>query len=126
MIMKHLKLDMNQWSTVLKDVDFIRGRLKCPYSEGVLIKGKSISSSSSNQLHMKLTPIAANQTQLNLNDGTEIFFSYKTPVAAKLPNYDYIRTATKWSTTTTRHINQWLEGVTAEVVDQSILDNLVG
>jgi len=74
---------------------------------------------------MQLTPIAANQTQLNLNDGTEVFFSYKTPVAAKLPNYDYIRTATKWSTTTTRHINKWLEGVTAETVDQSILDNLV-
>ena len=75
---------------------------------------------------MKLTPIAANRTQLNLNDGTEVFFSYKTPGAAKLPNYDYIRTATKWSQTPTTHINQWLEGVTAEVVDQSILDNLVG
>jgi hypothetical protein len=37
---------------------------------------------------MKLTPIAANRTQLNLNDGTEVFFSYETPVAAKLPNYD--------------------------------------
>ena len=75
---------------------------------------------------MKLTPIAANRTQLNLNDGTEVFFSYKTPVAARLSTYRYIRTATKWSQTTTRHINQWLEGVTAEVVDQSILDNLVG
>ena len=74
---------------------------------------------------MKLTPIAANRTQLNLNDGTEVFFSYKTPVAARLSTYRYIRTATKWSQTTTRHINQWLEGVTAEVVDQSILDNLV-
>ena len=75
---------------------------------------------------MQLTPIAANQTQLNLNDGTQVFFSYKTPVAAKLPNYDYIRTATKWSTTTTRHINKWLEGVNCKTVDQSILDNLVG
>ena len=75
---------------------------------------------------MKLTPIAANRTQLNLNDGTEVFFSYKTPVAAMLPNFEYIRTATKWSSTTTRHINQWLEGVNATEVDQSILDNLVG
>ena len=54
------------------------------------------------------------------------FLSYKTPVAAKLPNYDYIRTATKWSSTTSRHINKWLEGVTAKTVDQTILDNLVG
>ena len=75
---------------------------------------------------MKLTPIAANRTQLNLNDGTQIFFSYETPVAAKLPNYDYIRTATKWSSTTTRHINQWLEGVHADEVPQNKLDELVG
>ena len=75
---------------------------------------------------MQLTPIAANRTQLNLNDGTQVFFSYKTPVAAKLPNYDYIRTATKWSQTTTRHINQWLEGVTAKQVPQEILNELVG
>ena len=75
---------------------------------------------------MQLKSIAANQTQLNLNNGTEIFFSYKTPVAAKLSNFEYIRTATKWSTTTTRHINKWLEGVNAETVDQEILNNLVG
>ena len=75
---------------------------------------------------MQLTPIAANQTQLNLNDGTEVFFSYKTPVAAKLSNFEYIRTATKWSSTTSRHINKWLEGVTAKTVDQEILNNLVG
>ena len=105
---------MNQWNTVARVVDFIRGRTKCWYS---------VSTESTQS--MKLTPIAANQTQLNLNDGTEVFFSYRTPVAAKLPNYDYIRTATKWSTTTTRHINKWLEGVTAATVDQSILDNLV-
>ena len=75
---------------------------------------------------MNLTPIAANQTELSFTNGTQVFFSYKTPVAAKLPNYDYIRTATKWSSTTTRHINKWLEGVTAKTVDQEILNNLVG
>ena len=75
---------------------------------------------------MKLTPIAANQNEVEFTNGTQVFFSYKTPVAAKLPNYDYIRTATKWSTTTTRHINQWLEGVTAKTVDQEILNDLVG
>ena len=105
---------MNQWNIVARDVEYIRGRLKC------------CNNVSTGSIQMQLTPIAANQTQLNLNDGTEVFFSYKTPVAAKLPNYDYIRTATKWSTTTTRHINKWLEGVNAETVDQSILDNLVG
>ena len=75
---------------------------------------------------MQLTPIAANQPQLNLNDGTEVFFSDRTPVAAKLSNFEYIRTATKWSTTTSRHINKWLEGVNAKEVKQEVLDNLVG
>ena len=75
---------------------------------------------------MKLTPIAANQNEVEFTNGTQVFFSYKTPVAAKLPNYDYIRTATKWSQTTTRHINKWLEGVNAKEVKQEVLDNLVG
>ena len=74
---------------------------------------------------MQLKTIAANQTQLNLNNGTEIFFSYETPVAAKLPDYEYIRTATKWSVTTSRHINKWLEGVNATEGDQEVLNNLV-
>ncbi len=110
-------------------VTFVRETIK-NYSEGIISQRggrvKCLYSVSNGSILMQLTPIAANQTQLNLNDGTEVFFSYKTPVAAKLPNYDYIRTATKWSTTTTRHINKWLEGVNCKTVDQSILDNLVG
>ena len=74
---------------------------------------------------MQLTPIAANQTQVNLNDGTQVFFSYKTPVAAYVPELGYVRTVKKWSTTTSRHINKWLEGVIATEVSQDILDNLV-
>ena len=74
---------------------------------------------------MKLTQIGSNQTQLNLNNGTEIFFSYETPVAAQLPGFEYIKTATKWSKTTTRHINKWLDGVTAKEVKQEVLNNLV-
>ena len=75
---------------------------------------------------MQLTPIAANQTQLNLNDGTEVFFSYRTPVAAYLPSQGYIRTAKKWSVTTSRHINKWLGGVNnVTEVTQEQLNNLV-
>ena len=74
---------------------------------------------------MQLKRIAANQTEIVLNNGTTIFFSYDTPVAAQLPDYEYVRTATKWSVTTSRHINKWLEGVIATEVSQDILDNLV-
>lgn len=30
---------------------------------------------------MKLTPVAANQTEVELSSGVTVFFSYKTPVA---------------------------------------------
>ena len=60
---------------------------------------------------MKLTPIAANQTELELTNGTQVFFSYKTPVAAYCPLRGYIRTAKYWSVTTSRHINKWLKDV---------------
>ena len=74
---------------------------------------------------MKLTPIAANQNEVQFTNGTQVFFSYKTPVAAYCPSSGYIRTATKWSSTTSRHINKWLEGVTAIEVNQEELNNLV-
>ena len=74
---------------------------------------------------MKLTPIAANQNEIQFTNGTQVFFSYKTPVAAYCPSRGYIRTATKWSSTTSRHINKWLEGVTAIEVNQEELNNLV-
>ncbi len=74
---------------------------------------------------MKLTPIAANQTEVSINDGTQIFFSYRTPVAAYLPEKGYVRTERFWSKTTSRHINKWLQGVNnVSEVSQSVLDNL--
>ena len=74
---------------------------------------------------MELTPIAANQNAISFNNGSQVFFSYRTPVAAYCPSRGYIRTAKKWSSTTTRHINKRLEGVNATEVDQQVLYNLV-
>ena len=74
---------------------------------------------------MKLTPIAANQPEVSYNDGTQVFFSYRTPVAAYLPERGYVRTATYWSKTTSRHINKWLQNVNnVSEIDQGVLDNL--
>lgn len=76
---------------------------------------------------MKLNNFASNQTQVNLNDGTVILFSYKTPVAAFVPGQGYVRTNHKWSRTTSKHINAWLRNVgIVGSVDQSYLDNLIG
>ena len=76
---------------------------------------------------MNLTPIAANQTELSFTNGTQVFFSYKTPVAAYCPSRGYIRTAQFWSSTTSRHINKWLKGVSeVAIVPQTVLQELVG
>ena len=74
---------------------------------------------------MKLTPIAANQTELTLNNGTQVFFSYKTPVAAYCSESGkFIRTNYKWSVTTSRHINKWLDGRVAVEVSQQCIESL--
>ena len=62
---------------------------------------------------MQLRPIASNMTQLDLADGTSVLFSYRTPVACLTDN-GYYRTSKKWSVTTSRHINKWLDGVLAK------------
>jgi len=72
---------------------------------------------------MKLTQIRANMTVVELTNQVIVLFSYSTPVAASVDG-KFIRTAYKWSNTTTRHINQWLDGRTAEIVPQEFLDDL--
>lgn len=73
---------------------------------------------------MKLNPIKSNMTELQFADGSSVLFSYETPVAACM-NYTFYKTDKKWSRTTSRHINQWLQGCTAEEKDQEFFDNLV-
>ena len=72
---------------------------------------------------MQLTPLGSNQTQVEFDCGTQVFFSYKTPVAAFIPGMGYVKTSTKWSVTTTKHINIWLDGVTAKKVSQEFLND---
>ena len=75
---------------------------------------------------MKFKQLGANKTLLTLKNGVQVFLSYETPVAARLENFEYVRTNQSWSRTTSRHITQWLEGVKAKTVEQSFLDNLLG
>ena len=72
---------------------------------------------------LKLKNLAPNQTELEL-DNMLILFSYKTPVAAWVSGRGWLRTDTKYSKTTTKHINQWLDAA-GTVVPQSEIDNLV-
>ena len=76
---------------------------------------------------MRLNPIGANRTEMHLDSGAVVFFSYKTPVAALLADGGgYVRTATRYSVTTSKHVNQWLDGVTAREVPQAEIDALTG
>ena len=85
---------------------------------------------------MRLETLGANQTQITLTNGDTILFSYNTPVAMfNRSNCVYYRTNKKWSVTTSRHINKWLQGseavlpkgATCKVVekDQSFFDELI-
>ena len=70
-----------------------------------------------------LKVIGSNQTELNIG-GLVIFFSYNTPVVACVDGKFY-RTEKKWSNTTSKHINRYLDGVKAESKPQEFFDNLI-
>jgi len=74
---------------------------------------------------LKLKPIATNMNLIDTHDYI-VLFSYSTPVACyNKRTLDYSRTAKKWSMTTTRHINKWLDGVKAVEQPQDYFDNLL-
>ena len=78
---------------------------------------------------MRLNIIAPNQTEVHLNEKLAanrnkkavFFFSYGTPVAAKIGT-TYYKCEDKFSRTTTRHTNAWLENVKYEVKPQTWFD----
>ena len=75
---------------------------------------------------MKLHSFAVNRTLLSFDDGTEVFFSYSTPVAGYKPNIGYVKTNQWYSSTTTRHINKYLDDNFAINVEQDTINNLIG
>jgi len=78
---------------------------------------------------MKLIPIASNMTVLELDDETEILFSYSTPVAGNNNLSGFFVTEENYSRTTTRHINRYLSqydlGDGAKRISQAAIDQMV-
>ena len=79
---------------------------------------------------MKLKQIASNMTELTVNPSVTVFFSYETPVAARLAYGELVRTEEFYSGTTTKHINKWLnsrnnKGRPARTVSQSHINSLL-
>ena len=80
-----------------------------------------------NDYIMKLKQLGSNQTLIQFSNGNEVFFSYETPVAG----YDasrgvYERTSEYYSRTTSRHINNYLDGVKAVDMHQDHFDKFFG
>ena len=80
---------------------------------------------------MYIKRISANETEVHFNkrlvDKTKratFFFSYDTPVAAKV-NSTYYKTEEKFSQTTSNSLAKWLEGVEYEVQPQSWFDKAI-
>jgi hypothetical protein len=74
---------------------------------------------------LKLKTLGNNVSVLETGE-YDILFSYETPVA-----YTYVGergvmvTATKYSKTTSKHINQWVAGRTTKTVPQTEIDALL-
>ena len=58
---------------------------------------------------MILRQLGSNQTELSLNNGTSLFFSYETPVAGYSHDLGWFKTSTYYSRTTSKHINQYFK-----------------
>jgi len=73
---------------------------------------------------MKLYQKGSNMTELDLGF-VQVFFSYETPVAARLTDGTLVRTDQWYSATTSKHINKWLQGCDALTVSQYHIDCLL-
>lgn len=73
---------------------------------------------------MKLIPIKANMTELTLDNGDAVLFSYETPVAA-ITAEGAFKTSKKWSRTTSKHINAWGPDYKGGEKPQEFFDSLV-
>lgn len=76
---------------------------------------------------MNLKPLGTNVTEVSLGN-VKILFSYQTPVAYEIVSGDQsgiYKTDKFWSKTTNRHINKWLNGRMASLVEQKYFDEIV-
>ena len=72
---------------------------------------------------IKLKPIKHNQNVITVPNGSQILFSYETPVAIISANgYNFI-TEQFHSVTTSRHINRFMQSLEYKKVSQDSINN---
>jgi len=72
---------------------------------------------------LKIHASTANTIQAWIDDNL-VLFSYNTPVAISTPT-GFVKTSKKWSVTTSKHINKFLNGHHAEEVSQEEIEKIV-
>lgn len=75
---------------------------------------------------MKVKNIGSNQSLVQLNNGVEVLVSYETPVACFIPGKGYFQSETKYSKTTSKHINTWIGWKGAPTMPQAKIEALMG
>ena len=66
---------------------------------------------------MKLRHKDANATEIHFKNGNIFFFSYDTPVAARIDS-QYYKTSQYHSAITSRHVNRFLHGDTVNAIEK--------
>ena len=74
---------------------------------------------------LRAQSIGSNQLEIQHGENRYLV-SYKTPVAVYIKNAGYFRTTTKFSRTTSKHINKWLNGAAAGDIPQNVLEDMMG
>lgn len=74
---------------------------------------------------MKLQNTGSNQVVIEFNDGTEILFSYETPVAGFKPGTGYFKTDQFFSVTTSKHVNKYIDGIAPAILSQAQIEGMV-
>jgi hypothetical protein len=67
---------------------------------------------------------SANTYTVKLTDGREVCFSYRVAVAAFIPGRGYVKTAAKYSPTTSKHANQYA-GTAAKICAPDQFERLI-
>ena len=78
---------------------------------------------------MKLKQIGNNQSLISYNNGTDVLFSYETPVAGYILGEGYFITEQYYSNTTSKHVNAFINNAGTDIkpkkVEQSFIEGLV-
>lgn len=75
---------------------------------------------------IRISANSIGSNQIEIRHGDNFFLvSYKTPVAAYVKG-EFYKTSTKFSRTTSKHINKWLGPVKAKEIPQQMLEDWIG